>query len=263
MTRLEPGLKLERSPLILVLSQIRFSAVLKMADFIPDIQEAMRGEGLARFTQEESQQVVFGPVVKTNQTTRWVFSNRAQTEAVILSNDFFVYEVSKYDVFETFTSRLLPLFEHVCKAAKLSFAVQTGLRYIDLLQGNANHNVDDFISETLRGLTAEQLGVKTANHQFVIQAETDLGTLFLRSYENTGDQFLPPDLQTKHLQFKASTSSDEEFRILDFDNVSLGDFDLDGDAVEQKLWQLHASTDRAFRAAVTEVALEYWKGDVE
>ena len=71
--RTEPRLKLRRSPLILVLAQIRFNPLLKMSDYIPDIQEAMRGKGLIRFNQEETQQVVFGPVVKTNQTTRWVF----------------------------------------------------------------------------------------------------------------------------------------------------------------------------------------------
>ena len=48
--RTEPALKLERSPLILVLSQIRFSPVLKMADFVPDIQEKMR-HGRARAIQ--------------------------------------------------------------------------------------------------------------------------------------------------------------------------------------------------------------------
>ena len=259
--RIEPGLKLERSPLVLVLAQIRFPAVLKTADFVPDIQEALREEQLTRFHQEETQQIVFGPKMKTIESTRWVFSNREQSEAAILTNDFFVYEVSRYDVFDTFLERLLTLFRHVISPASLSFAEQAGLRYIDLLRDGETLTVNEMVSETLRGLSAEQLGVKSANQQFVIQAETESGMLSLRSYENSGDQFLPPDLQTKHLSFEASTKADNTFRVLDFDHVSIGDFELEEKAIREKLWQLHATTDRAFRAAVTPEALRYWQGE--
>lgn len=254
-------LKLENSPLVLVLSQIRFAPILKMSEYIPDIQEVMRKAGLVRFAQEETQQIVFGPKMTTNQQTRWIFSNREENEAVVLTNDFFVFEVSKYDVFETFLDRLLSLFEHVRHSADLTFSSRLGIRYIDLLLPNEKHSVDDLIASTLRGLPADVLGTKGATYQFVIESQTDLGTFFIRSYENSGEEFLPPDLKTQHLKFEKSTTSSDEFRILDLDHVSNQEVDFDGDALKTQFWKLHETTEKGFAAATTPDAMKYWKGE--
>ena len=45
MPRQNPPLKLRYSPLVMVLAQVRFSPVLKMADYVPAIQEKLRREG--------------------------------------------------------------------------------------------------------------------------------------------------------------------------------------------------------------------------
>ena len=180
---------------------------------------------------------------------------------MILTSDFFVYQVSRYEVFETYVDRLLLLFENVRNHAGLDFSAQIGLRYVDLVRSGDGHSVDDFVAPSLRGLSASELGVKSANHQFAIQSQTEIGTLFLRSYENTGEQFLPPDLQTQHLKFSLATTVDEEFRILDFDHISKEEVDFDGDALKVRLWELHKVTKKAFEVATTSDALKYWKGD--
>ena len=123
--------------------------------------------------------------------------------------------------------------------------------------------MDDFIAPALRGLSAEELGVKSANHQFTIQSLTEAGTLFLRSYENTGTQFLPPDLQTQHLKFPLTTTAEDKFRILDFDHMSTEEVDFGGDGLERRFWELHKGTKRAFDAATTTDAMSYWSGGEE
>ena len=60
MPRKEPALKLERSPLVFVLSQVRFPAVLKIEDHVPDIQEALRKLGFPRYSKEDIQRFSFG-----------------------------------------------------------------------------------------------------------------------------------------------------------------------------------------------------------
>jgi len=254
------ALKLNRSPLVLVLAQIRFSPVLKMDKYVGDIQEALREAGLTRFVKEETQQVVFGPEFKTTASTRWVFSSRNREEAVVLASDFFVYEVSKYETFDVYVERLLELLKPVYELAKLSFAEQIGLRYIDLLIAEEELAVDDLVCESLRGLKAEALGLKAANHQFVIQGPTEHGMLYIRSFENTGEQFLPPDLQTEHLKYRVKTKLGDKFRVIDFDHISPGEIDFAEDALRDKLWAIHDHTDKAFRSAVTSKALEHWKG---
>ena len=252
------ALKLTRSPLILVLAQIRFSPVLRMADFVPEIQEAMRKERLVRFNREETQQLVFGGNSMTsNQSVRWVFGNREKTESVILAQDFFIFQVSKYDMFETFLEKLLDLFEVVTGAVELSFASQIGLRYLDLVKPLDGLNVDEFIKPELRGLTAKDLKATSSLHQFVIQSQTDVGALSIRSYENQGGQFLPPDLQTDHLKF--NVQSVNEFRILDFDHFSKQEVDIERGSLEERLWSLHDATSAAFTAATTEDAMRTWQ----
>lgn len=255
-----PALKLQRSPLVLVLTQIRFSPVLKMDRFVSDIQEQLRESGLTRYSREETQQLVFGPEFKTNASTRWVFANRERTEAVVLANDFFVYEVSVYDTFDIYVERLLKLFRIVSELAMLSFSEQIGMRYVDFLKGDGSLSVDELVCEPLRGLSAQDLGMSEASHQFMIQGKTPFGTLAIRSFENTNEQFLPPDLQTEHLAFKIKTSKGEEFRIIDFDHIHRGETDFTDEALREKLWSLHDHTDKAFRSTVTDRALEYWQG---
>ena len=103
--RKEPALKLKKSPLVFVLSQVRFSPILKMENYVPDIQEDLRKQGFPRYKKEDIQQVSFGgPDIRAERDNRWVFSSRDQTEAIVLAPTFVVYETTNYDVFETFVS---------------------------------------------------------------------------------------------------------------------------------------------------------------
>ena len=85
MNRKDPIDPLERSPLALVIGQVRFSPVRKMPELVDDLQDVMRHSGLERFNEEKVQQVHFGPKITTTDVTRWVFSNRDRTESVFLT----------------------------------------------------------------------------------------------------------------------------------------------------------------------------------
>ena len=258
--RPEPALHLSDAPLVVALAQVRFSEVLKMDSYVPDIQQFMRAEGLTRFSVEESQQIVFGPTMKTKASSRWVFSNRSQTEVVLIAPDFFVFQVSEYEKFEAFSSRMLSLLAGFAKVVGLEYSEQVGLRYLDLIRAKDELSVNDMICPSLRGLSSSQLGVKRSTHQFIVQAETDHGILMLRSFENNDGQFIPPDLQTPHLKFKNELSEGEEFRVLDFDHIARKDFDIMGSSLQELMWQLHEGINRAFRNSVTQEALNAWSG---
>jgi len=257
--RSEPALELKTSPLVLVLTQLRFPTFLHMGKCVGDIQDSLRKLGLIRFTPEETQELVFGPEFKQRSTTRWVFSNRARTEAIVLANNFIVYEVSQYDSFDKYLSRMLELLEPVYQTAELVYCEQIGMRYLDLLRGSNTLSADEMVCESLRGLNANTLGLEESNYQFVIQGTTPHGTLSIRSFENTGAQFLPPDLQTEHLAFGVKVDEKELFRVIDFDHIHRGEVDFEGEALGDKLWCLHDHTDKAFRHVVTQAAIKHWK----
>jgi uncharacterized protein (TIGR04255 family) len=260
--RKQPALKLERSPLVLVLSQIRFPAVLKMHQHIEAIQDALRGQRFQRFEEEQIQQVTFGgPAPKVEQGKRWVFSTRDKTEAVVLAPAFVVYETSNYDVFETFVERFSPVLDLIRAETETEFAERLGLRYLDLIRPTDELPASDFLRERVRGLSHEDLGAKHSRHQFVTQATTEHGDLNVRSFENTGPEFLPPDLVSTHLDFGVDPDqlTGEVYRILDIDHIAKAEVDFTSEALIAKLWQLHEYSSKAFLAAVTENAIKFWK----
>jgi len=262
MPRKEPALKLERSPLVFVLSQVRFPAVLKMEDHVPDIQEALRKQDFPRYNKEDIQQVTFGGTeLKAERDKRWVFASRSRREAVILSSNFVVYETSDYDVFETFTERFAPVLELIAATTSTEFVEQLGLRYVDLIRPTEKKAACEFLRQNVRGLSQEDLGAKSSRNQFSTQARTEHGDLFVRSFENTGPNMVPPDLVSTHLRFKTDPDDlkDELYRILDIDHISKGEFDFRPEQLIEKLWDLHDFSNKSFEAAVTEEAIEFWK----
>ena len=260
--RKQPRLKLERSPLVLVLAQVRFPAVLKMHKHIESIQDALRSERFPRFNEEEIQQVTFGgPTPKVEQGKRWAFSSRDRTEAVIVAPTFVVYETSKYDVFETFAERFSPVLDLIREQTTTEFAEQVGLRYVDLIRPTDDMQASDFLRERVRGLSEDDLGAKHSHHEFVTQASTDFGQLRIRSSENTGPDFLPADLASTHLDFCLDPDelAGELYRVLDIDHIAKDEVDFTSDALIAKLWDLHEYSSKAFLAAATKDAINYWR----
>jgi uncharacterized protein (TIGR04255 family) len=255
----DPNQKFQRAPVVFVLAQVRFPAILKMAAYVPEIQNFLREQGFARYAEEQMQQLIFGPQIKAEMGNRWVFAKRDRREAVVLATNFVVYETSQYDVFGTLAARFRDVLRVIKEQTRVEFADQLGLRYVDLIRQADRTTPRDFLREPLRGLTSDELGASTSQCQFVIQAKTQHGDLFIRSYEGCGSDFMPPDLISTHLDYGVTMSEDDCFRILDFDHISRGEIDFDPDAVLDRIHALHESTSHAFHAAVTPQAIEYWK----
>jgi uncharacterized protein (TIGR04255 family) len=256
--RSQPVLKLARSPLVFVLVQVKFPAMLKMGRHIADIQEALVDKGLTKYIQEQIQQVVFGPHIKTEQDKRWLFASRDGTKSAMLTKDFLVYQTTRYEVFETFLETFVGILDTIKTHVRIDYAEQIGLRYIDLVLPTETSPARNFVRESLRGLSTDDLDVSKTRHQCAIQAKTQQGDLFIKSFENCGKKFMPPDLDVTHLKFDVEPAENELFRILDFDHIFRGEVDFDSDTLKEKLWALHDQLSRAFIAAVTEEAVAHW-----
>jgi len=255
----DPSQKFQRPPVIMVLAQVRFPAILKMPAHVPEIQNLLREQGFARYAEEQTQQVIFGPQIKTETGNRWVFARRDRREAVFLAMNFVVYQTSQYEVFGTLAKKFGEVLSVIKGQTGIEFADQLGLRYVDLIRQADGTMPRDFLLEPIRGLTSDELGALSAQCQFVIQAKTQHGDLYLRSFEGSGGDFMPPDLISTHLDYGVTVSDDESFRILDFDHISRCEVDFEPDAVLDKMRVMHESMSRAFYAAVTPEAIEYWR----
>lgn len=255
-------MKLERSPLQLVLVQVRFSPVTAMREYVPPFQDKLRKSGFPGFMKEQIQQVTFGPEPAAETSTRWSFMSRDKREGVVLTEDFVVYETTFYDVFEKFTGRFLEVLTELNAAASISFASQVGLRYVDVVRSLDGHAPDWFVREQFHGLSANGIGQSITN-QFLSVVRTADGVLKLKTLDGKGPDFMPPDLDTTRLEFDLKLQEDDSFRILDFDHVWKGEIDFDPTEITRRMWALHGSIEKIFRATVTEGALKVWESPGE
>ena len=259
MTRSQPALKLAHSPLVLALAQVKISPVLQMQEYVPGIQERLRRDGFPHFRENVVQEVRFGPEIKTSARQRWVFSNKAQTETVVLASDFVALECSRYDVFEDFIGRLERLLETVRNEVEVALSDRIGLRYIDLVRPKADESLSDYLKPGLSGLPASEIGAERALHRFESIANTNVGQLVLRVLQTNDGTFLPPGLDPSDLKFDVQIGEGEILTILDIDHYSMQDRDFDPPDLIQEFWKLHDVADRVFRFAVTDHAMRRWE----
>src|SRR5579862_9601985 len=90
--------RLDNAPVVYVLCQIRFSAVEKMADYVPAIQEALRSQYPA-FEREQLGGVSLGPQgqpVFVQNETRWRFETRDRQTGFMLSTQQLITHTTSY-----------------------------------------------------------------------------------------------------------------------------------------------------------------------
>lgn len=256
--RTVPGLKLQRSPLQFVLIQVRFSPVVAMSEYVPPFQDKLRKAGFPGFNKETIQQFSFGPEPKLETSTRWSFVSRDKREGVVLTEDFIVYETTRYDVFETFTERFKDLLAELQAVAEINFASQIGLRYVDVIHSLDGHPPDWFIQEQFHGLRPDEIGDSVTN-QFLSVIKTSDGVLKLKLLDGRGPGFMPPDLEATRLEFALNLTEHDAFRILDFDHIWRGEMDFVPDVIISKMWALHGPIAQTFNATVTAEAMRVWR----
>ncbi len=229
-----------------------------MHEYVPGIQERLRRDGFPHFRETVVQELHFGPDIKTAARKRWVFSNKPQTETVVLANDFVALECSRYGVFEDFTGQLERLLETLRDEVQVALSDRIGLRYIDLIRPDGDESLFDYLKPGLSGLPASEMGAERALYRFESVGNTKVGQLVLRVLQTNDGTFLPPGLDPSDLKFDVEIREDEILTILDIDHYSMQDRDFDPTDLIQEFWKLHDVTGRVFRFAVTDHAMMRW-----
>src|SRR5690349_15320447 len=103
--RSTPKKKLTRSPLVLVLCEVKFAPVLSMSEYVPAIQNKLRRSGFPGFEVAQIQNIEFtSPTVppKISALSRWSFQSSDGNSSVILTTESFAIQTTVYDDFESF-----------------------------------------------------------------------------------------------------------------------------------------------------------------
>lgn len=262
------GQKLSRAPVYFTLAQVRFNPIFALDSYVPSIQDQLRRQGypdtkrgmLTTFNLNVGNPAEGStPQVPVSQTTRYTFSNIDKTQGFILDQGALSFQTTEYDTFGRFAEKLLMGLKVVHQAVSLSYTDRIGLRYLDAIYPKVNEALSDYLSKRVLGLYRRLNG--SLVHAFSETVITnDLGRVVARTILQDGEIGFPPDLQPMELQLS------ERFRllrgqhaILDTDGSREHRDGFDLNHIETHLSAVHSVVIEAFKAIVTERALEIWE----
>ena len=261
---------LTAQPLVLALTQVRFTRLRQLAHYVPDIQEAYRRTGFPIERAGKLQQVELaqgGGPPRFSQQDRWEYRNRDETWSILLTEDGFVLQASAYDRFEGFAETMRSALEvlfRVTEHAEYGLVERVGLRYIDLVQPRAGESFRDYLNPGFHG--ASDAVFNQGSHRVFVESagRTTLsfgsGTLILRVAQDDSGAALPPDLLAAAPKHKSRSKPGELVTFVDMDHFTEGRYDANAESVTSMAYELHDQIIEAFHNEVaTQHAMEVWK----
>jgi uncharacterized protein (TIGR04255 family) len=256
--RSNPPLHLRRTPLIYVVAQVRFSAVVAMEKYVPEIQERLR-RTYPWFQRSKIQEFVFQmqgtPSLSLND--RYEFLQRDKRTGVVLMPNSVALHTNKYTSYEDFEKEFTTALGAIHESVSIGLVERIGLRYVDLIRLAPGETWSDYIKPGLLGLDAAAVGVSEWTSQSALVGKTEMGTLAFRYTQSESP--IPLDLNPLTLQYGELLKPKEIGTILDFDHYSEQTRDFELEPVMNAVGDLHDSVDKAFRNAVTPGALKKWE----
>lgn len=258
---------LAQQPLVLVLCQVRFSPVRKMADFIPTIQEEFRRHAFPIERSGKIQQLMIAPAgVHVAEQERWEYRTKDERWTATVLQDCIVLQTTAYSRFEEFAERLdLAVRTVLTKTEqdKLGVIERIGLRYIDLIvprKGESHrlylrpglHGIDDSVFQQ----GSHRLHVESAGRTSVGGVE---GTMVVRIIQNDQGFDLPPDLVGGAPEHTSRAAKGRLVTLIDTDHFIEGKFEPDPDWVVARTYEMHDDLIETFHEqVVTEHAIKVW-----
>ncbi len=259
---------LSNQPLVLVLCQVRFSPVRKMADYIPAIQEEFRRHGFPIERAGKVQQLTITPGgVQVSEQERWEYLTKDERWSVTVLQDSVVLQTTAYEKFEGFAEHLGRAVRTVLtKTEQDEFGVveRVGLRYIDLVQPGQGEDYRAYLRPGFHGVADEVFQPRSHRLHVESVGRTKVGdmdgTMILRVVQNDQGFDLPPDLVVGAPKHQSRATPTELVTLVDMDHFIEGKFEPDTEWVVARAYELHDHIIETFhKHIVTEKAVEVWK----
>ncbi|MFH0298067.1 TIGR04255 family protein [Bradyrhizobium sp. 31Argb] len=260
--------KMSRAPVYLGLAQVRFNRLLALDGYAPAIQELFRKLGYPDFRKVHAQ--IFslnvtgategGQGVPAVPLVQYVFSNIERTLCFVLLQDGLTYMATEYDVFETFSERLLEALSIVDQiVGGLSYTDRIGVRYLDAVYPEHGDRLAEYLNPGVMGLVGALEGDLTHSF-FETVTRTKNVTLVSRVIVQPGPVGIPADLQPLLLNLPERFQGlDALHATLDNDGFIEARAKYDPARVKSELFLLHDEIGNIFKLTVTDHALKKWK----
>ena len=256
------GTPLKNPPVYLTLAQVRFNPILKLADFLPNIQEGFRQAGYPDFdrqhlisiqlTAQEGQPPTPTPV----QQERFLFGNVEKTHTFILDGQSLTLQSTGQ--FETFSACFLDGLGIVNDAVKLAFTERVGLRYLDRVMPQPGESIKQYLLEQVQGLSSCLGGHPL--YSFT-EAMNEIGKIKLLSRVaiQEGPLAFPPDIQPGRMRImERFTSYIGMSAILDNDGFVERREVFSTKTVADDFDAIRKVIRAAFKTTVTPYAFDAW-----
>lgn len=252
--------KLAKSPLVYVVAQVRIGAVLKMVDYVPEIQEHMRQIGYALYRPSEVRELHFGPSGTEARITRqWAFDRIDRTTGFLVQDGSVAFHTTAYDTHETFFVELQQGLQIVQDAVDIGAIERLGLRYVDAFQADDERNLSEYLKPGLRGVDLEGIGARRPRSFTNLITETDIGGQLVVRIGLNSVEGLPPDLTPTDLVPARTFDRDRPIAVLDYDHFIEQAETFSVARVIERFNALHGIVSAAFSETVSDLALERWR----
>ena len=145
---------LRRSPLRLVIAQLRFPRVIALTDesYVGQLQELIRGT-YSDLRKDAENQVILGPQgVQAQQSSEvWRFTDAKTGWEVSLAQEFVALSTHSYTSRDDFMVRLRAVLEAVQQVAQLQTAERFGVRYIDRISSEPLGRISELVRPEVLG----------------------------------------------------------------------------------------------------------------
>lgn len=258
--RARPPLALAWNPIVFALGQVVISAVLELERYVPALQERLRRSGYPLFERVDLQEVRMGPTVQPEfrQETKWVFSSKDRTRAAVVGPQFIVLEQTRYSTFDDFIDELNSVLAIVNEVLDIAAYQRLGFRRVNLLEETSSLPLSDVLREGIQGIDHD-LFSGNSEQRYELWGSTPVGRMMVRLMRPAPETVIPPELMGTTLPIEGAGVAQKLTATLDVDHFQVETADFIPSAVIESFWSLHDASDRAFRAAVSEHALQTWK----
>jgi uncharacterized protein (TIGR04255 family) len=263
--------KWKNAPVVYVIVQVRFSAVLSLQTYVSEIQEHFRRNGFPSFAQRFNFQLGLfaappnnadpaAPPIPIERTPAYVFSNRDNSQSFVLEQNGLTLHVTDYEDFSWLLDLFLTPLGHINEIVKPDSSERIGLRYLDAVVPREGSTILEYFIPEVLGLSQKSLG-GSLQHSFTetVFRNGDTSTVS-RILIRDGQIAFPPDLVSFPISINPRLASlIGPHATIDTDSSQQIRSEMDLSSVRSTLERLHESVDLAFHAVVTEFALSDWK----
>lgn len=259
---------LSKPPLVLVLCQVRFSPVLKMPDYIPEIQEAFRRLGFPIERAGKIPQLTITPGgVEVVEKQRWEFRTKDERWSITVLDGSVALHTTGYERFEGFAEHLVRAVEIVLAKTehdRLGLVERVGLRYVNLVRPRQNEDYRVYLQPGFHGLSGEVFRPHSHRVQVQSSGRTKVGdtegSMVVRVSQNDQGFDLPPDLVGGVPNHTSRAKAGELVTLIDMDHFIEGKFEPDAERVVSHAFTMHDHLVETFHEhVVTEQAVEVWR----